>query len=899
MTDLMGLVFSLSDLSVENDGAGHGGMAPVPLQAVKISAEVIEFVSEVTIEQRSVNIEDRPIEVTYHFPIEEEAAVVGFEATIEGKTIVADIRSKAEARQEYEDALRDRNTAILMEEKIKDVLQIKLGQLMPGSGAVIKIRQLGELPVVEGDKIALTIPTTIFPRYVPPTAAADEAGRTIASLTYSLESPAKLDFQVKASFQTAVDNIQCVSHPHIEFLPTSDSCSGSRSGGQKVATYTNNSRSTIRDMDRDMIVHIRHQSMDKPWLLVEKKGNHSVAMLSMVPNFKLHDHSIEAAFVVDRSGSMHGFGMARAKEAMALFLHSLPSGSLFNIWSFGSHHSSLFPQSQLYNDQTLAEAKAHVDQMEANFGGTEILEPLRDIFSQKQTSTTHYRQVFLLTDGGVSNSAQVIDLVAQEAGPKKTRIFTLGIGPSASRHLVKGVARAGQGTAIFAAGSNDDLRPKVMALLKNAMQPAFANIQVDWKVIELNQTKTFLGYNKPITEPSRNSSSSSEIEPTICGQVPSQAPPIFDGSRLLLYYFLPSSHHQLQSVTISGDSPSDGKLETSLTFSDTGFLPEGSDMVIKLAARKKVQSLEEENPNHWHNNNKDAIEKIGLEFGIMTSQTSFVGVDKETRKPIENQVMVRRQVANQTPYMTTFYAQSAYAYAPIRLRGGGGGETFYAQGAHACAPIRLRGGGGGETFYAQGANACAAAAGQGAPIRLTGGGGGEPIEKRQRKRQGVSCSAKSRRRIRKEKRARSPENAFEDCSAMDEGDHDGISDKDSNCKDLVTKIIDLQTSSGAFTWGHALQTLLEMDRGQVEKVKPLGSDMDCWLTTLVVCLIKSSRKITKDERSLLDLVTRKAEVYLRQRDIDGGGGGGGATDPGKSSEACVMEAAIKIVAALQ
>ena len=82
----------------------------------------------------------------------------------------------------------------------------------------------------------------------------------------------------------------------------------------------------------------------------------------------------------------------------------------------------------------------------ANLGGTEILNPLRFIL-QQEVKAGLARQVFVLTDGQVSNSGACISLVRKHSATN--RVFTLGVGSAADRHLVKGLARAGQGTAMF------------------------------------------------------------------------------------------------------------------------------------------------------------------------------------------------------------------------------------------------------------------------------------------------------------------------------------------------------------------------------------------------------------------------------------------------------------------
>ena len=68
-------------------------------------------------------------------------------------------------------------------------------------------------------------------------------------------------------------------------------------------------------------------------------------------------------------------------------------------------------------------------------------------------------QVFVLTDGQVSNTEAVISLV--EKNNANTRVFSLGIGSSVSHHLVEGLARAGKGTSQFVTGGGPATQEKV------------------------------------------------------------------------------------------------------------------------------------------------------------------------------------------------------------------------------------------------------------------------------------------------------------------------------------------------------------------------------------------------------------------------------------------------------
>lgn len=100
---------------------------------------------------------------------------------------------------------------------------------------------------------------------------------------------------------------------------------------------------------------------------------------------------------------MGGTPIHLAVKALKLFLHSLPLGCKFNVYSFGSEFEQVFVKSQAYNQESLDRAEDIVDSFEADLGGTEIFEPLADILAD-EPDPLFQRQVFLLTDGAVNNT---------------------------------------------------------------------------------------------------------------------------------------------------------------------------------------------------------------------------------------------------------------------------------------------------------------------------------------------------------------------------------------------------------------------------------------------------------------------------------------------------------------
>jgi hypothetical protein len=68
--------------------------------------------------------------------------------------------------------------------------------------------------------------------------------------------------------------------------------------------------------------------------------------------------------------------MRQAKQCLLSLIQQIPANCFFNIVSFGSKYSILWETPRRYTEDNIEEAKTHVEEMEANFGGTEILKPL-------------------------------------------------------------------------------------------------------------------------------------------------------------------------------------------------------------------------------------------------------------------------------------------------------------------------------------------------------------------------------------------------------------------------------------------------------------------------------------------------------------------------------------------
>ena len=388
----------------------------VPLESIKIKVDVQGFTAHVLATMKYSNKESNPIEAIFIFPLDEQAAVCGFQATIDGRTIVAEVQEKQEAQDTYDDAISSGHSAFLLEEsdESSDIFQISVGNLPPVKEAVVELRFVTELAVEAKGRVVFVLPTVLNPRYTPQDSAPSLSAQV--PRVAAVSSPYAFEFEMKVKAISSISEISSTSNTLKVEINESD------------ATQANITLAEAHKFDKDVEIHILTREPFKPQAIVERgvktEGTEDeegfmaspVVMLNFFPEFKTSESSEkgEFVFVVDRSWSMWGSKNDSARETLLLFIKSLPDGCYFNVVGFGSSYKTLFDKSVLYNDENLKKATDLAGSMEADLGGTEILSPLQWVFSQPLVKG-HPRQLFLLTDGEVGNTQQVISLVQKHS----------------------------------------------------------------------------------------------------------------------------------------------------------------------------------------------------------------------------------------------------------------------------------------------------------------------------------------------------------------------------------------------------------------------------------------------------------------------------------------------------
>ena len=561
----------------------------IPLKFVNVNLTICDTVGSVTSTLVYTNEQEHAVDGEFVFPMDDDSAVYQFEVEIDGRKIVGECQEKEQAKSTHNTAKRQGYSSFLLTEvdHAGDIFCMSVGNVPPQRPVKITFSYVVALKVDNTGAVNFVLPVVLKPRYIPMT----EAIKTQHQDESVISTPKAFHLVAKIIGQLEVEDVTS------EF----EGIGWKKEDSGHVEVYLTKEFTFKSDLN----LKVSYKSQKASMVITNGNPNldgllkHTVAMVNFFPKIdaKALQNASEFIFIVDRSGSMDGSAMKHTKEALLLFLKSLPVGCHFNIISFGDYYTTLFPKSCEYNSDSLKEAMALQEKMQADMGGTEILAPLQHMYKNMKPTKDRPQQVFLLTDGGVFNTREVIEIVRQHNND--TRVFALGIGHGVSTALVRGVARAGKGKAEFVTKS-DQLHAKVISCLDLAMQPFVSELKVHWNIPEGSHIIN----------------------------IPDPLPVIFAGEHLVIYaIFDRDMHAASMSVTLSGKIGNSLFNETVISSDSENMCQINDYWVHRLASKTQIKILENADTEKVCPETKKKIIDFSLATNIVSMYTSFVGVD--------------------------------------------------------------------------------------------------------------------------------------------------------------------------------------------------------------------------------------------------------------------------------
>jgi Ca-activated chloride channel family protein len=461
-------------------GALRTDRGNLPLDRLDVQAAISGLVARTTVTAEYVNAHDTALEATYIFPLPDRAAVTGMTMTADGRTVEAELRERAQAREAYDRAIEAGQRASIAEEERPDVFTMRVGNILPGERVTVALSLVGPLPWEDG-AATFRFPLVVAPRYVPgaplpgPAVGSGQAQDTDAVPDASRITPPVLlpGFPNPLRLSLGVD-IDPAGLALGEVRSSLHTVTG-EGGRVEIAPGER--------ADRDFILRLPYAGDGCGAVAVPDPaadGPEGTYQLVLVPPDDAGSGARpkDVVLLLDRSGSMGGWKMVAARRAAARVVDTLTSADRFAVRTFDhqvDRPDELGQELAEATDRNRFRAVEHLSRADAR-GGTELLAPLREGLSLLAGSGSRERVLVLVTDGQVGNEDQILAELVPLIG--STRVHTVGIDRAVNAGFLGRLAALGAGRCELVE-SEDRLDEAMAQIHRRIAAPVLTDVTVE------------------------------------------------------------------------------------------------------------------------------------------------------------------------------------------------------------------------------------------------------------------------------------------------------------------------------------------------------------------------------------------------------------------------------------
>ncbi|MBA6304942.1 VIT and VWA domain-containing protein [Colwellia sp. MB02u-14] len=357
------------------------------------------------------NSTTKNIEGIYQFPLPKESGFVAFETILNGTSYNGVIKASKEAESNYEEAISECNTAILLEQLGEGIFQINIGNLAPDDKVEFK----------------LTIATMLeqsseFARYFLPTVIAPKYGENPFKDYHSLTNDFFAEYQFLANITVEEELVnQKISCP----LKLKEE---SIEGKYCVDGF----------LDQDFTMTFSLPSNMVAKALYTKQENEYCAIASFPTRIELPEKPANVQVVVDCSGSMGGRSIEQVKLGLTKLFNLFDDNDKVNLIKFGSHIEQVVEQWQSFEGKAKSQLRRSISMLNADMGGTELFQAVsKAIENAKKVPNA---EILLLTDGEVWGDENNVDSLVNQAMKAECRVSVIGLGSSVNESFLNTLA---------------------------------------------------------------------------------------------------------------------------------------------------------------------------------------------------------------------------------------------------------------------------------------------------------------------------------------------------------------------------------------------------------------------------------------------------------------------------
>ena len=499
---------------------------------IYLNSNINEIFATTELTQYFTNPLDNAIELSISFPIKEEINLTKFVVTIGEKIVISKVMAKEKAEEKYNDSVASGNTGFISryDEEMSNY-SVNIGNINPKQKIklnTIFIQMIGSQDMSYEFNIMEKYPTFHYKEL-----NRDEARNKIIQANFKIETQSKitrliapfLDDEAKKNSKYEVAFSNDFKKADIKYIKNPDDQKnknivkeGPRPGipGKFVGQVN---QPTFYS---SFCILFRTEKMNTPILYYQynpefKENSYSInyvypsKSLKNIPipsqpdqdnkisyYSKYEDNMINETpglfiFLIDQSGSMRGKSIDLVKQALLLFIQSLPEGSYFQLIGFGTSFKKYNEEPVPYNQENVTKIISIINDLKANMGGTNISGPLDNVYKDDKYSKINLsKNIFLLTDGQVHDREQCVNLITTNSN--KFRIHALGIGKDFDKVLIERSGKLGKGSSSYVEDV-EKINSAVIDTLNKCLRPYLTDIQFNFQSYQNNNSNSIIKCN--------------------------------------------------------------------------------------------------------------------------------------------------------------------------------------------------------------------------------------------------------------------------------------------------------------------------------------------------------------------------------------------------------------------
>ena len=499
---------------------------------IYLNSNINEIFATTELTQYFTNPLDNAIELSISFPIKEEINLTKFVVTIGEKIVISKVMAKEKAEEKYNDSVASGNTGFISryDEEMSNY-SVNIGNINPKQKIklnTIFIQMIGSQDMSYEFNIMEKYPTFHYKEL-----NRDEARNKIIQANFKIETQSKitrliapfLDDEAKKNSKYEVAFSNDFKKADIKYIKNPDDQKnknivkeGPRPGipGKFVGQVN---QPTFYS---SFCILFRTEKMNTPILYYQynpefKENSYSInyvypsKSLKNIPipsqpdqdnkisyYSKYEDNMINETpglfiFLIDQSGSMSGKSINLVKQALLLFIQSLPEGSYFQLIGFGTSFKKYNEEPVQYNQENVTKIISIINDLKANMGGTNISGPLDNVYKDDKYSKINLsKNIFLLTDGQVHDREQCVNLITTNSN--KFRIHALGIGKDFDKVLIERSGKLGKGSSSYVEDV-EKINSAVIDTLNKCLRPYLTDIQFNFQSYQNNNSNSIIKCN--------------------------------------------------------------------------------------------------------------------------------------------------------------------------------------------------------------------------------------------------------------------------------------------------------------------------------------------------------------------------------------------------------------------